>query len=298
MAPGGEVFSVYWSLEDEKGLMLLLELMRTGLREMPSNSAWLLAQALKPAAAVADAAPFGGDSVAIRARRAHEAAERARETEARALEAARESKARAAYARQVGERGRARMTEVERETSRDVKQRVAEAQKAANEFVRRERQAAEADAAEDRKEVQDEIDEEIEEAHLDAEAAQQRAEELVEEAAEALAEAKRLADEAAQAARAAAEEANRQAKQLADEADQQASDAEARIGETEELRDHLAAAAKHAARQLNRDTANGGLKSYNKPELVELAASMDIQGRSSMTKGELVQAITRASRKR
>ena len=67
---------------------------------------------------------------------------------------------------------------------------------------------------------------------------------------------------------------------------------------TEELRDHLAAAAKHAARELNRDTANGGLKSYNKPELVELAASMGIQGRSSMTKGELVQAITRASRKR
>ena len=101
-----------------------------------------------------------------------------------------------------------------------------------------------------------------------------------------------------QAARAAAEEAHRQAKQLADEADQQASDAEARIGETEELREHLAAAAKHAARELNRDTANGGLKSYNKPELVELAASMGIQGRSSMTKGELVQAITRASRKR
>ena len=99
------------------------------------------------------------------------------------------------------------------------------------------------------------------------------------------------------ALRAAAEEAHRQAKQLADEADQQASDAEARMGETEELREHLTAAARHAARELNRDTANGGLKSYNKPELVELAAGMGIQGRSSMTKGELVQAITRASRK-
>ena len=95
--------------------MSLLERMRTGLREMPSNSVWLLAQALKPAGAVADAAPFGGDSVEIRARRAQEAAERAREAEERALEAARESKARAAYARQVSERGHARMTEVERE---------------------------------------------------------------------------------------------------------------------------------------------------------------------------------------
>jgi hypothetical protein len=97
--------------------MKLLERMRTGLREMPSNAVWLLGQALSPvevasdvagsaaagardrrrrvAAAVADATPFGGDSVEIRARRAKEATERAREAEERALEAAQESKARA-----------------------------------------------------------------------------------------------------------------------------------------------------------------------------------------------------------
>jgi len=73
----------------------MFERTRTGLREMPSNAVWLLSQALKPAeavgdaaagardqgrkwtAAVVDAAPVG-DSVEIRARRAHEAAERAR----------------------------------------------------------------------------------------------------------------------------------------------------------------------------------------------------------------------------
>jgi len=87
----------------------MFERTRTGLREMPSNAAWLLGRALQPAedaaagardqgrkvtAAVVDAAPVG-DSVEIRARRARDAADRAREAEERAVEAARESKAQA-----------------------------------------------------------------------------------------------------------------------------------------------------------------------------------------------------------
>src|SRR5215208_4593691 len=133
--------------------MLLLERTRTGLRELPSNAAWLLSGALKPAdairsaadsvpavavdrgrrvgAAVLDAAPVGGDSVEIRMRRAQEATERAREAEERAVEAARESKALADRARQVDERGRARVKDVERELSRQVQQRLSEAEKAA-----------------------------------------------------------------------------------------------------------------------------------------------------------------------
>src|SRR5215204_3097025 len=127
----------------------MFERTRTGLREMPSNAAWLLSRALQPAedaaagardqgrkvtAAVVDAAPVG-DSVEIRARRAHDAAERAREAEERAVEAARTSKELAERARETSERGRARVKEIDRETSRQVKQRVAEAQKAAEEYV-------------------------------------------------------------------------------------------------------------------------------------------------------------------
>src|ERR687898_1907046 len=126
----------------------MLERTRTGLREMPSNAAWLLGKALQPAedvaagardqgrkvtAAVVDAAPVG-DSVEIRARRARDAADRAREAEERAVAAARESKARADHAREVSERGRARIKDVERETNREVKQRVTEAEKAAAEL--------------------------------------------------------------------------------------------------------------------------------------------------------------------
>ena len=138
----------------------MFERTRTGVREMPSNAVWLVSRALKPAddvatgareqgrkmaAVVVDAAPVG-DSIEIRARRAHDAAERARDAEERAVEAARLSKERADHARAVNERGEARIKEVERETSRELKQRVAEAEKAAQEFVKRERQDAEADA--------------------------------------------------------------------------------------------------------------------------------------------------------
>jgi hypothetical protein len=299
--------------------MSLLERTRTGLREMPSNAAWLLSQVFKPAeaigtaaesatagardrgrkvgAAIVDAAPVGRDSVEIRVRLAEDAAERAREAEDRAVEAARESKVLADHARQVSKRGRARMREVERETSRHVERRLAEAQRDADEFVKRERQAAEADAEEQRREVQEEVDNKIEEAQRDAEESQRGAQELVEDATEKLAEARRLADEAAEAARAAADEANRQAQQLASQAEQQSSDAEARVKATELLGDDLVATAKQTAREL-RDTTNGGLKSYSKPELVELAASIGINAPTNMTKPELVGAITKASRKR
>src|SRR6476619_2588886 len=110
----------------------MFERTRTGLREMPSNAAWLLSRALEPAEALGDAAAGSrdqgrkvmadvvdatplGDSVELRARRAREAAEHAREAEERAVEAAQESKALAEHAREVSERGRSRVKDVERE---------------------------------------------------------------------------------------------------------------------------------------------------------------------------------------
>jgi colicin import membrane protein len=297
---------------------VVFERTRTGLKEMPSNAAWLLSRALKPAeaigtaagsaaagardrglkvgAAVVDAAPVGGDSVELRVRRAEDAAERAQEAEDRALEAARESKARADHVREVGERGRDRVKTVERETARDIRQRVTEAQRTADAYVKHEREAAEADAEEQVHDVEDEVDGELEEAQRDAEESRQRAEELVEDATEARAEAKRLADEAVEAARSAAEEASREAQELAVEAEQRATDAEARVEATEQLREDLVAAAKQTVRELNRNPRNGGLKSYNKPELLELAASIGVEGRTNMTKGELVKVITSAAR--
>jgi colicin import membrane protein len=292
--------------------MSMLERTRTGLREMPSNAAWLLSQVVKPAdavggaasgardkgrkvtAALVDAVPVG-DSVEIRAVRARDASERAREAEERAVDAARESKALAEHAREVSDRGRGRLKAVDVETSRQVRHRVAEARKAAEDFVRREREDAEADAEERRAEVEEEVENEIAEAESDAEDSQRRAEELVEDAMQALAEARRLADEAAEAARSAAEEANRQAQQLQDEAKQQADDAESRVKLADDLRERAAASAKRTARELDREGTDG-LDAYKKPELVELAATIGIENRASMTKAELVEAVTKAAR--
>ena len=55
------------------------------------------------------------------------------------MEAARESKALAERARAVNEHGQAQLDAVDRDTSSPGQQRVAEAQKAADELVRRER---------------------------------------------------------------------------------------------------------------------------------------------------------------
>jgi colicin import membrane protein len=267
--------------------MSLSERARTGFREMPSNAAWLLSRALKPAegvgdaahstaadirdrgrqasAALIDAAPVGGDSVDVRMKRARTAAERARNAEQEAVQASQEARDLAEHARKVSERGRAHLNQVQRETERQVKQRVAEAAPPP---------AAPPAAA----------------------PPPPRAEELVAEATERLAEARRLAGEATEAARAAAEEAHRQAQELADEAEQQADAADARIEAAEQLRERSEATAKSAAQELKRAPDNGELESYNKPDLVDLASSMGIEGRTNMTKAELVDAIAKASR--
>jgi hypothetical protein len=275
--------------------------LREGLREMPSNAAGLLSRARDRqrglSAAVRDAAPIGGDSVEIRMKRAEEAAERARDAEQRALEATHEAEDRSDHAREVSEHARARVAEVERETERQIKQRVAEAEKAAADLVKREREAAEADAEEERQEVYAEVDEEIEAAERDAEEAQQRADELLQDAAEQLAEARRLAEESVEAARAKAAEAQRQAQQLADEAEQQVKETEARIAAAEQIGAQSKANAKGAARELQRG-GNGGLQSHSKPELLDLAAGIGIEGRTTMRKGELIDAIAKASRSR
>ena len=279
--------------------MSLAERARTGLKEMPSNAAWLLDRARdrrhQISAAMADAAPVG-DSVEIRMKRAREAADRAREAEQRALEAGQEAQDRADDAREVREQGRARLSGVQQETNNEIKQRVAAAQKAAEEMVKRERRAAEEDAAEEREQAKAEVEEQINDAEAEAEEAQAEADALVEQATARLAEARELAEEAGEAARAAAEEAHRQAEQLAGEAQQQASEADAQVSAAEQLREPAKATAKDTARKLERSGANGGLESYHKPELVELAASIGIEGRTSMTKGELVDAIAKASR--
>lgn len=298
--------------------MSLAKQTQIGLREMPSNAAWLVSRVLKPggnvtdaaestiagvrdrrrklAAEMVDAAPVGGDSVNIRMRRAQEAGARAREAEDHAVAAAQESKASSNHARDVSQRGRAYLREVEREIEREIKQRVGQAQKAADDMVRRERTEAEAEAEERRQEARAEVEQRIEDANREAAEAQQQAEELVEQATERLAEARHLAAEAASAAREVADEAHRHAQHLAADAEQQAEAADAQVKAAEQLRERSEQTAKETARQLQGDESNADLGSYRKPELVELAASMGIEKPTTMSKPQLVATISKASR--
>jgi chromosome segregation ATPase len=165
--------------------MSLVELARTGLREMPSNASWLLDQIRDSTSAVRDQArrlgeavvevvPAGGDNIEVRIQRVQDAAEQAREAEHRALEAAQEAK----------------------ECSDRALRLANEAEHGSRRPSGRSRGRAE-----------------IEDAATEAELAQRRAEELVEDAQAKIADARRLAEEAAERARLASEEAQRYARQ-------------------------------------------------------------------------------------
>jgi len=298
---------------------------RLGLRELPTNAAWLLSRAVQqPAdaagsaaagtrdkarqlgASLVDAAPVG-DSVETRMKRARAAAERAQEAEREARDAAQTAKECSDQAQQLAESNRAWLTEVERDANRRVRERVAAAQRAAEERVAEAKRAAEEQVARERgaalheaeeklEKVKSEATEETEAAQRDAEAAQQRADELVAASRERVVEARQLADEAVQAARAAAEEAQRQAQQLVQDAEQQAKDADAKAAAAEQLREDAIVNTRRTVARLQREQTDGNLESKNKAELHELAAVMEIEGHTKMSKEELISAITNAAR--
>jgi len=109
-------------------------------------------------------------------------------------------------------------------------------------------------------------------------------------------EAKRLAEEAAEAAHAAADEAQRNAQQLARDAEQQVRQAEAQVNRAETARGRSKATARRTAGDAGHVKANGDLREYKKSDLVELASTIGIEGRTRMAKSELITAIREASR--
>jgi colicin import membrane protein len=282
---------------------------RVGLRELPTNAAWLLSRvqpgevagsaatqtrdtARKLKASLVDAAPVG-DSVEARMQRASAAAERAQEAEREALEAVQSAKESAEQLQQLAESNRAWLADVEREANRRAEQRVAEAQRAAEQRVAEAQRAAEQQVEQERAAARSEADEKLEKARAeateeteaarrDAEVAQQRADNLLRESRDRLAKARQLAKDAAEAAHTAAEEADRQAQRLAADAEQQANGADSKAAAAKQLRDDA-----------NRQT-DDNLESQSKAELLDLAAALEIDGRTHMSKGELVSAITKA----
>lgn len=109
-------------------------------------------------------------------------------------------------------------------------------------------------------------------------------------------EAKRLAEDAAEAAQLAAEEARRNAQEFARDAEQQARQAEVRVSRAEKVRGRSEATARATAAEAGRLKANGDLQEYTKSDLMELASTIGIEGRTRMAKTELITAIREASR--
>jgi len=87
----------------------------------------------------------------------------------------------------------------------------------------------------------------------------------------------------------------RNAQQFARDAEQQARQAEARVSRAEEVRGRSEATARQTAAHTGQVTTNGDLQEYKKSDLMELASTIGIEGRTKMAKGELITAIRAAS---
>ena len=167
-----------------------------------------------------------------------------------------------------------------------TKRRVAEARRRADALVAEEREAADADASRTLDEVAARNEAEREDAEREATEARERAEAEMAAAQEQLAEARALADEAAEAARSAADEAHRRARAMTEQAEAQSRAAEERAAEADQARGSVAVETAEFVRQAEKAPAVDDVADKTKPELLDLAASLDIEGRSAMTKGE------------
>jgi hypothetical protein len=288
---------------------------KIAVTELPDNAGWLMRRFLTPppveramddarggarrvTESIADAVPFGGDSLDLRLKRAQEALEEAERAEARALQTSGEASELAERVKTVDAEGRRRLQEAKAAGDAETKRRVDEAQRRAAEMVAAERSAAEADARGHVDEVTSRNEAEREEAERAADDARARAEAETDAAREQLAEARTLADEAAEAARSAADEAHRRAHALAEQAEAQSRAADERAAEADRARGSVALQTAEFVRQTEAEPATDDLSDKTKPELLDLAASLEVEGRSGMTKDELTKAVRRASTSR
>jgi len=290
---------------------------RSGISDLPANAAWLLGKVAGGANgvstgspfegvreggrsvrnAVADTLPFGKDSLELRIERARDALDTARQAEEDAVEQAQRAKADAEKADAVAEQGRRRHAQAKKDSAAGVADRVKDAQRRADAMVAEERADAEAAAAKDLERVAKEVEDDNAEAQEKADASRERAQADIDAAREQMVAARQLADDAASEARAAADEARRSADQLASQAEAQASDADARVAEADGVRRQVSHEAANVVREVERNDATNDLNEQTKGELVELASSLGIEGRTQMNKDELVKAIRSASKK-
>src|SRR3954454_5600581 len=101
--------------------MSLLKRAGRGLREMPSNAGWAVSQ-VRGSSRSWGAGEEG--AVQLQMKRAEDAGERAREAEEQAVQAAQEAEELSDYALEVTRQGRAHIKKVNRDTERELEQRI------------------------------------------------------------------------------------------------------------------------------------------------------------------------------
>ena len=298
--------------------MSLSEQARTGLREMPSNAAWLLSRVLKPAeavgtaaesatagardrgrkvkAAVVDATPFGGDSVDIRMRRAHDAGERAREAEERAARG-RPGIEGALRARSGGRRARSRTLEGGRPGDEPDGQAADRRRPEGRRGTRRARAprcrggcrgatptgpsgGRPRECRQLRRDAED-----VPSARRGADRGRDRE-----------TRGGRAARRRGRGSRSYRRRGSQPPGAVTGERSPAAGTRRRSAGQGDRAAPRADAHDRQAHRARTRVATNGGLESHSKAELVQLAASVGIESRTNMTKSELVDAIAKASR--
>ncbi len=272
---------------------------------------------------VAEHMPFVGNGTAVDALvgSARSTAEEAREAESRALALAQEARQAAEEAKRASEAAfeQARQTEAESravaseridKVKTETSAQVAKVKSDADERVQAARHDADERVAEERRQAKQEADAAIarakDAAANSARAAQQaaeeasdRAQEAVARATDAVARARETADRAAQAALAAAATAGREAERLAAEAgevrSQVAEYEQATNGSGQASTTSVRTAPPVPARRARRSPRRAAPSTaQSKADLVRQAAALGIEGRTTMSKVQLVNAIKKA----
>ena len=157
---------------------------KTAVAEFPENAGWLLRKVLTPppveramdearggarrlSESIADAVPFGGDSLDLRLQRARRPLRTQSAPRRRALQRMGEANELLERVKTVAANGRRRLQEAKAAGDAATKRRVAEAQRRANAMVAEERAAAEADASRHLDEVAAQNEAEAEDAQRD-----------------------------------------------------------------------------------------------------------------------------------
>ncbi len=271
----------------------LVDHAKTGVKELPRNTAWALAKVLRPSRSIPQLAtgavdalstaaksrvrqPAGLGTVEAMLHQADRAAAAADGAEAEAMERAGEAKRAAEDAQRTVDDAEARMQEAEVEADEAGRAVVAGAEAEAAALVQRaERDAAarveraRAQVAEMRDQaladLRTRLDAEVDAARTRAQEAARLAEEALRGADEAAARARDLAVRASQAADKAAADAARTAERLRWD---------------------------HGGNGVDSSAGVAALEGRTKAELLELAAAAHVDGRASMTKADLISALS------